>query len=271
MKDLIYWSLLASAFGAAPQAVAQVTFYESEHFDGRSMALRHQSRHLGRAGFDAGVSSAVVLDERWEVCDAPRLRGRCMVLRQGRYPSPQAMGLNGHVLSARLIPASERIDPSRLAPPPVAIYDARRRGEERLFRVPVTSVRAVMGEPDRYCWMEREAVALPQRQGTNVPGAVVGALIGGILGHQVGGGSGRDIATAGGAVVGGMVGSRVGGGSQPEQVQTRDVERCNTTPASGTPHHWEVTYSFRGQEHMIQTAVPPGPTVTVNRRGEPRT
>jgi len=271
MKDLIYWSLLLSAFGAAPVAVAQVTFYEGERFDGRSVAVTQQTRNLGRSGFDSGMSSAVVLDERWEVCDAPRLRGRCMVLRQGRYPSPESMGLGGNVVSARLVPANERVDPARLVPVPVAIYDARRRGNERLYRVPVTSVRAVMGEPDRRCWIEREAVAPAPRQGSNVPGAVVGALIGGILGHQVGGGSGRDIATAGGAVVGGVVGSRMGGGgAPPEQAQTRDVERCSTTPASTTPHHWEVTYNFRGEQHTIQTTVPPGPTVTVNRRGEPR-
>lgn len=271
MKTVLYWSLLVSAFGATPQASAQATFYEHERFDGRNVSVTRRAANFERSGFDRGLSSAVVLDERWEVCEATRLQGRCMVLRQGRYPSPAAMGLSGNVVSARLVPAAERIDPSRLAPGPLAIYDSRRRGNERLYRVPVTSVRAVMGTPEQRCWMEREAVAPPPRSSTNVPGALAGAVIGGILGHQVGGGSGRDIATVGGAVAGAVVGSRVGGGGgDPGLAQVRDVQRCSTTPASSTPDHWDVTYTFRGQEHRIQTAMPPGNTVTVNRQGEPR-
>jgi Fe-Mn family superoxide dismutase len=34
--------------------------------------------------------------------------------------------------------------------------------------------------------------------------------------------------------------------------------------------HYEVAYEFRGVQHFMQTAVPPGPTVAVNERGEPR-
>ena len=40
-------------------------------------------------------------------------------------------------------------------------------------------------------------------------GAVLGAIAGGVLGHQVGGGRGRDIATAGGAIAGGFAGNSV--------------------------------------------------------------
>lgn len=41
-------------------------------------------------------------------------------------------------------------------------------------------------------------------------GMVVGAVAGGILGNQVGGGSGKVLATVAGAVVGGIVGSEIG-------------------------------------------------------------
>lgn len=49
--------------------------------------------------------------------------------------------------------------------------------------------------------------------GTSGGGAVVGALIGGVLGHQVGKGSGRDLATIGGAIAGGVVGNEMERGS----------------------------------------------------------
>lgn len=41
-------------------------------------------------------------------------------------------------------------------------------------------------------------------------GAVIGAVAGGVLGHQVGGGKGKQAATVAGAVAGGVVGHEVG-------------------------------------------------------------
>src|SRR4029079_1008591 len=78
-------------------------------------------------------------------------------------------------------------------PAPVPAYEWRRRPNERLVEVPVTSGRAVMGPPEQRCWVERQAVAEPAPQ-YNVPGAVIGGVVGGILGHQIGGGSGKNVA-----------------------------------------------------------------------------
>ncbi len=41
-------------------------------------------------------------------------------------------------------------------------------------------------------------------------GMATGAVLGGVLGHQIGGGSGKTVATVGGAALGAFVGSRVG-------------------------------------------------------------
>jgi hypothetical protein len=41
-------------------------------------------------------------------------------------------------------------------------------------------------------------------------------------------------------------------------------------PNEAKPDYRDVTCVFRGQEHHIQMVTPPGRTVTVNRRGEPR-
>jgi uncharacterized protein YcfJ len=49
----------------------------------------------------------------------------------------------------------------------------------------------------------------------------------------------------------------------------RDVRRCENT-SSGKPEYWDVTYNFRGVEHRIQMTTPPGKTVAVNQKGEPR-
>ena len=104
-----------------------------------------------------------------------------------------AMGLNDRVSSVRNLGRNVRIDDERYGPVPV--YDASRRNNERLFEADVTSVRAVVGQPEQRCWVERAQVE-PDHGSANIPAAIAGAVIGGILGHQIGGGRGKDIARA---------------------------------------------------------------------------
>jgi uncharacterized protein YcfJ len=147
--------------------------------------------------------------------------------------------------------------------------DYRRRSNEQLYQADVLTVRAVMGQTEQRCWIEREAVA-PQRSSANVPGALIGGVIGGILGHQIGGGTGQDLATVGGVVAGAAIGSNVGRDRYGNPVATQDVQRCATDPVSNEPAYWDVTYRFRGVVHRAQMTSPPGRSVTVNADGEPR-
>jgi uncharacterized protein YcfJ len=267
MNRILRSALALAGLTIAGQAAAQVTFYENEGFTGRSFTARAPVRDLGQYGFNDRASSAVVAGERWEVCDDARFGGRCVILRPGRYPSFASMGLNDRISSVRTVDRQARIDDSRYAPAPVvATQDWRRRGDERLYDADVTSVRAVVGQAEQRCWVEREQVQ--GRGDANVPGAVVGAVLGGILGHQVGSGRGNDAATVGGAVVGGVVGANVGrdGGGQ----YAKDVRRCDNAPSQSRADYWDVTYNFRGQDHRVQLSAPPGRTISVNSQGEPR-
>ncbi|MHB8666467.1 MAG: beta/gamma crystallin-related protein [Burkholderiales bacterium] len=251
-----------------PDANARVIFYEGEDFQGRSFTTGTKIGNLKRYGFNDRASSVVVTGDRWEVCENPQFNGRCVVLRPGRYPSLAAMGLNDRVSSVRTVSRDAYTENNRYAPAPVAAPDYRRRDNERLYQADVTSVHAVLGPPEQRCWVEQQQV--PQEQSkANVPGAIAGALIGGILGHQVGNGRGNDLATVGGAVAGAAVGANVGrSGAQP--ATTQDVKRCENVPSQAQPDHWDVIYSFRGQEHRMQMTTPPGSTITVNDQGEPR-
>jgi len=266
MRTALRSALATTAAVVATQAAAQVTFYEREGYAGQSFTTEERIRDFARHGFNDRASSVVVFRERWEVCEDAKFKGRCAVLRPGRYPSLAAMGLNNSVSSVRVVSRDARVDGERYAPGPGADYGYGRRNNERLYAANVTSVHAVVDGRERRCWVEREQVA-PERTTANVPAAIAGAVIGGILGHQIGGGRGQDIATAGGAVAGAVVGSNIGRGSgQPPQ----DVERCIDAPGQARPNHWDVTYNFRGQDHRVQMTAPPGPTVTVNEDGEPR-
>lgn len=267
MNPMLRVAFSVSALIVATQVTAQVTFYEAEGFRGRTFSTNKPVNNFARFGFNDRASSVVVEGGRWEVCEDRRFQGRCTVLQRGSYDSLRGMGLENRVSSARQVNARQRFYSE--APPPMATpaYAYRRRPNERTFEAPVTLVRAVMGPPEQRCWMEREQVARQGRGDAN-PGAVIaGALLGGILGHQIGGGRGQDIATVGGAVAGAAIGSNVGRNSGGGV--DRDVRRCETL-ASGPPDHWDVTYNFRGVDHQLQMNVAPGPTISVNRNGEPR-
>ena len=75
----------------------------------------------------------------------------------------------------------------------------------------------------------------------NTAGGVLGALAGAALGNQVGGGSGRDIATAAGAVIGYQVGR---GESQPGGVEYQTV--CNQVPVT-VQRGETVTFVYKGR------------------------
>lgn len=272
---------VASLWALAAPASAQVTLYEHDNYQGRSFTARQATPSLVDVGFNDRASSVVVARDRWEVCDDTRYGGRCVVLRPGSYPSLAAMGLNDRLSSAHKLSLKARLDDSRYAPPPPPPSAWQRRGNERLYQANVTAVRAVMSDRPgqagpagtgggQRCWMERETVA-PERS-SNVGGAVVGALLGGILGHQIGGGTGRDLATVGGVVAGAALGSRVGGSD--DRGSTQDVQRCapDTRERVGNrrPEYWDVSYTFRGQQHQVQMTQAPGATISVNRLGEPR-
>jgi len=252
----------ATALLLCTQAFAQVTFYEGEDYRGRAFTTTQGQRDFRNGGFNDRASSVIVDGGRWEVCEDAGYRGRCVLLRPGAYESLQQLGVNNRVSSARLVRGNANYDTYHSPEPlPAADYEYRRRANERVHEARVTSVHAVMGRDEQRCWVERERV---ERNGDRIAGGVVGGVIGGILGHQIGSGSGQDIATAGGAVAGAAIGANAARGGS-----SRDVRRCETVD-SGDPAFWDVTYKYRGVEHHVQMSAPPGRTIYVNDRGEPR-
>jgi uncharacterized protein YcfJ len=265
MKTSLSAILGVAAMVVTMQAAAQLTFYQDEGLRGRSFGVDRAIDNFDHYGFNDRASSVVVQHGEWEVCEDAAYRGRCIVLRPGQYPSLASVGMNNVISSARPVRGGPNY--SYLPPPPVpAPYPYYAKPDEPLFEARVLSVRAVMGAPEQRCWVEREQVQ--RDSGANIGGAIIGGVLGGVLGHQIGGGRGNDVATAVGAVGGAAVGANVNrdrGGSY-----TQDVQRCTAVQGSGRPEYWDVTYTFRGTQHRTQLSAPPGATITVNGRGEPR-
>ena len=125
MPALLKNALALCAMLMAGHALAQITFYENENFQGQSFTTERQIGNFERFGFNDRASSVVVIGERWEVCDDIRFNGRCVVLRPGRYPSLFAMGLNDGVSSVRAIDRDARIEDNRYPRAPVAVAPAQ--------------------------------------------------------------------------------------------------------------------------------------------------
>ena len=262
MKRTLGIALGVAAALAAQLAAAQVVFYSQEGFRGRSFSVNWATPNLDPYGFNDRASSAVVERGNWEVCDDANFHGRCIVLRPGQYPSLASLGMADRASSvrpARGAPSRGAVRPPQRRP----AYNYYPRYGETLYTANVVAVRAVMGPPQQRCWVEQQYV--PGHQQPNVPGAIIGGIIGGVLGHQIGNGRGNDVATALGAVGGAAVGANV---NRPGYRQ--DVRRCSTVPGSGQPAYWDVTYDFRGRLYRAQLSYAPGPTITVNGKGEPR-
>jgi len=77
-----------------------------------------------------------------------------------------------------------------------------------------------------------ETVRVQDSSGVGAGGAIIGGVLGGLVGHNVGGGSGRTLATAAGVVGGALAGSAVqnsaGGGS------VRDIYRVTVEARDGS-------------------------------------
>ncbi len=94
-------------------------------------------------------------------------------------------------------------------------------------------------------------------------GMATGAVLGGVLGHQIGGGSGKTVATIGGAALGAFVGSRVGG----------DMDRSDqsrTTHALDKSADGEST-TWRNDETGLRYSVTPMRTYQGESGGRCRT
>ena len=144
---------------------------------------------------------------------------------------------------------------------------------------PVTSVRAVTERTPinrEECWSEQrrgyeERRVTRQDNGAPIgPATVIGAIAGGVLGHQVGGGRGRDAATVGGALAGGLIGNQVdrdqGNVAPPSQSVeverrpvTREVERCRTVQeVREVAVGYDVRYRYGGREFVTRLPYDPG-------------
>ena len=121
MRKVLQALIGVAAIGLAAQAAAQLTLYQGEGFRGPAFSTDRPIRNFDRIGFNDRASSAIVERGRWEVCEDEQFRGRCVILRPGRYGSLSGMGMNNRISSVR--PVGGREDYSSAGPD----YEYRQR------------------------------------------------------------------------------------------------------------------------------------------------
>lgn len=121
-------------------------------------------------------------------------------------------------------------------------------------------------KPVRECWEEMQTYTIDHGARHSRGGALVGAIIGGAVGHQFGGGRGKDAATAVGTILGAAIGSEKARQRYGVETVSRPVRRCETTFQSHREERidgYRVTYRYNGQKYMTEMPYDPGRRIRV--------
>jgi uncharacterized protein YcfJ len=104
----------------------------------------------------------------------------------------------------------------------------------------------------------------PVKDQHQIAGTAIGAVVGGLLGNQIGGGSGKKIATVAGAVGGGYAGNKTQEHLQNKDTYTTTETRCSTvTDTSEKLVGYDVKYELDGKVNQVRMAQDPGRQIPV--------
>jgi len=130
--------------------------------------------------------------------------------------------------------------------------------------VSVTPVRSSGSAAHEVCHDEVVNHTAPPKDQHNIAGTAIGAVAGGLLGHMVGGGKGKTLATVAGAVGGGYAGNRIENAHHQPQVTQSVERRCSTVAGtSGKIIGYDVQYVYNGVTRTTRMDHDPGDRVQV--------
>jgi uncharacterized protein YcfJ len=123
--------------------------------------------------------------------------------------------------------------------------------------------------PRNECTTQWVTEQQPEVSSRNYGALAIGGVAGAVLGNQIGGGRGRQAATAVGAVVGALAGEHLanqnswgGGYQQAAPLQQRQVQNCRpVNDVQSRLTGYLVEYEYRGQVYSTVTRENPGRTL----------
>src|ERR1700741_5671309 len=127
------------------------------------------------------------------------------------------------------------------------------KGPEYAQVLKVTPLTKTIHTPRQDCHDESVTQQAPVKDQHQIIGTVAGAVLGGVIGHQIGGGKGRDIATVAGAAGGGYAGNRIQKNLQDKDTYNTTEQKCATVDdTSQRRTGYEVRYRLNGKESTVQ-------------------
>jgi len=117
---------------------------------------------------------------------------------------------------------------------------------------------------EEVCWQEEVYREVPgYRSRTPV---VLGAILGGVIGHQFGGGSGRDAMTLAGAALGGTIAKDSQRRNNPREFYASLEDRCGINTNWRETEQvigWDVVYEYDGETYVTRMQDEPGDRIRV--------
>lgn len=151
----------------------------------------------------------------------------------------------------------------------VASLNVFERGPQYAQVVSATPIKETVKSPRQECRNVRVTHRRPVQDENRIAGSVLGAVAGGVIGHQFGGGRGKDIATVAGALGGGYAGHQVQGAMQDRDTYTSTQQRCKTVyDKSEKMLGYDVTYKIGDQQGKIRMDKDPGSQIPLNGDGQ---
>lgn len=145
-----------------------------------------------------------------------------------------------------------------------ATYSLVDRGPKFADVLAVEPIKETIRTPREVCKDVAVTRQKPVQDQHRIAGTAVGAVVGGLLGNQVGGGTGKKIATVAGAVGGGYAGNQVQGRMQASSTYTTTETRCSTvTDMHDKIVGYDVKYDLAGKVGRVRMDRDPGSQIPV--------
>lgn len=207
----------------------------------------------GASQAQASVASAPVAQPLTEeqIFEA-RVQAAVAAALEAREAAPAAAAVVASVPAATpvAVTGSITVHNASNAPAPV-------RAPARARVLHVEPISTSWQEPREVCQWVTVQKPVRVQQDDRVARTLLGAAAGGLLGNQIGGGSGKKVATVIGALAGAQVGSQTGDRA-PRTISTTE-QQCSTVMESRTrTSGYLVSYEYQGQIDTIRTSREPG-------------
>ena len=143
------------------------------------------------------------------------------------------------------------------------------RGPQYAQVVSATPIKETIKTPRKECRNVTVTHRRPVQDENRIAGSVLGAVAGGVIGHQFGGGRGKDVATGVGALGGGYGGKQIQGSMQENDTHTSTQQRCKTVyDKSEKMLGYDVTYKIGDQQGKIRMDRDPGTQIPLDSNGQ---